>query len=179
MSRSSPFRGTWTRKRENENARIEHVKARKRENGENAQSRKAVFAESKKNTTVNPTSNQKRTEMGKTRKDENAKTAKSVLVFLVSYFLALSGFLVSVAASSWQVAFYALKAPSTHSKSPNFNPSLNMKSQSSLVPLCDARGCGRPGASTGPHCPGGLAILQELWPTTKGWSGHNPTFLKT
>ena len=77
-----------------ENARIEH-RARKRENAksrkrgkcENVQSRKAVFAESK-NTTANRTSNQRRTEMGKTRQDENAKTRKRQKI------LSLSGFLV-------------------------------------------------------------------------------------
>ena len=72
-----------------------HENGEKNENGnwrkrENAQSRKAVFAESKKNTTINyRTINQRRTEMGKTQKDGNAKTRKQQKVFSFSSCLVL------------------------------------------------------------------------------------------
>ena len=92
-------RNTKTRKPENsENAKHENVKKRKRENGENAKTAKtrkrakleSRFCRKQKNTRINyRTSNRRRTEMGKAREDENAKTRKRQKVFSFSGCLVL------------------------------------------------------------------------------------------
>ena len=91
-----------TRKPENGenggNAKHENGKKRKRENGENAKTAKtrkrakqeSRFCRKQKNTTINyRTSNQRRTEMGKTQEDGNAKTRKQQKMFSFSSCLVL------------------------------------------------------------------------------------------
>ena len=71
-----------------------------------------MFLQKTKNTTANRTSNQRRTEMGKTRQDENAKTRKRQKMLSLCGFLvfSFSGFLLSVAASCWPGrVFYVLR----------------------------------------------------------------------
>ena len=110
------------------NARIEHKarkremtktrkpektrKRRKRENAKTAKTRKRAKQESgscrkQKYTTANRTSKQRRTEMGKARQDENAKTAKSALVIWFSRFLVFSFRWPHLAG---QVAFFTILA---------------------------------------------------------------------
>ena len=95
-------RNTKTRKRENpktaKTAETPSTKTGKNENGENAKTAKtrkrakqeSRFCRKQKNTTINyRTINQRRTEMGKTQKDGNAKTRKQQKVFSFSSCLVL------------------------------------------------------------------------------------------